>query len=138
MNVSIDSYISWSIFGIFKSISEGSPGVKQNLLMGETKTPHFYDFGIFETVAKPQNQLFVSLETPGHLKQIKKKPKHFLNIIFVWTSKFWNPKTLTCLEKAGTRKIIKIRLKNPKKWIWDQYRPENMKWFLGLANTNNI
>ena len=37
--------------------------------MGETKTPHFYDFGIFEPVTKPQNQLFLYLETPGHLQQ---------------------------------------------------------------------
>ena len=39
--------------------------------MGEPQTPHFYDFGIFESVAKPQNQLFVSLETPGHVKTIE-------------------------------------------------------------------
>ena len=26
--------------------------------MGETENPHFYAFGIFEPVTKPQNQLF--------------------------------------------------------------------------------
>ena len=44
--------------------------------MGEAQTPHFYDFGIFEPVTKPQNQLFLSLQTPGHLKESRKIPKH--------------------------------------------------------------
>ena len=37
--------------------------------MGEAQTPHFYDFGIFEPVTKPQNQHHLSLEAPGHLKK---------------------------------------------------------------------
>ena len=37
-----------------------------DLLMGEPKTPHFYDFGIFEPVTKPQND-FLCFETPGRL-----------------------------------------------------------------------
>ena len=41
--------------------------------MGETKTPDFYDLGIFEPVTKPQNQLILSFETPG---QITKSRKH--------------------------------------------------------------
>ena len=36
--------------------------------MGEPQTPHFYDLGTFERVPEPQNQLFLSLETPGYLK----------------------------------------------------------------------
>ena len=40
--------------------------------MGETETLHFYDFGIFERVPKPQNQLFLSLEAPRHLNKSKK------------------------------------------------------------------
>ena len=44
--------------------------------MGETKTPHFYDFGIFKPATKPQNQQFLSLETPGHLKKNKKIQKY--------------------------------------------------------------
>ena len=40
--------------------------------MGEAQTLHFYDFGIFEPVTKPQNQHYFSLETPGHLKTTKK------------------------------------------------------------------
>ena len=50
--------------------------------MGETQTPHFYDFWIFEPVTKPQNQQFLSLETPGHLKQIKKTPGTFFKYCF--------------------------------------------------------
>ena len=42
--------------------------------MGESQTLHFYDFGIFERVPEPQSQLFLSLETPGYLNNVKKNP----------------------------------------------------------------
>ena len=45
--------------------------------MGEPKTTYFYDFGIFEPVTKPQNQLSLSLETPGHLTKKQEKSKTF-------------------------------------------------------------
>ena len=52
--------------------------------MGEAQTPHFYDFGIFEPVTKPQNQHYLSLETPGYSKAIEKIPGTFLeNITFI-------------------------------------------------------
>ena len=41
--------------------------------MGETKTPHFYDFGIFEPVTKPQHQHYLSLEPAGYLTKTKEK-----------------------------------------------------------------
>ena len=41
--------------------------------MGEPKTPHFYDFGIWGRAQTPQNQLF-SLETPGDLKINQEDP----------------------------------------------------------------
>ena len=50
--------------------------------MGETETPHFYDLGISGRVPEPHNQLFLSLETPGYLKQIKKKQHLLGNIMF--------------------------------------------------------
>ena len=37
--------------------------------MGETKTHHFYDFGISGRVHTFQKQLILSLETPGHLNK---------------------------------------------------------------------
>ena len=40
--------------------------------MGETKTPHVYDLGISGRVPGFQNQWFLCLEAPGHLKEIKK------------------------------------------------------------------
>ena len=33
--------------------------------------------GVFEPATKPQNQLFLSLETPGHLKQSRKSLQSF-------------------------------------------------------------
>ena len=49
--------------------------------MGATKTPRFYDFRTFEPVAKPQNQLFLSLETPGYLKKSGNIPGTYLGNI---------------------------------------------------------
>ena len=40
--------------------------------MGEPETPHVYDVGIFERVPGSRNQLFLSLETPGYLKNQEK------------------------------------------------------------------
>ena len=37
--------------------------------MGEPQTPNFYDFGTFGRVPEPRNQYYLSLETPGYLKQ---------------------------------------------------------------------
>ena len=37
--------------------------------MGEPETHHFYDFGISGRVPGSQNQLFLFVETPGHLKE---------------------------------------------------------------------
>ena len=45
--------------------------------MGEPQTYHFYDVGTFEGVLSSQHQLFLSLKTPGYLKQIKKNPGPF-------------------------------------------------------------
>ena len=71
--------------------------------MGETKTPHFYDFGIFEPVTKPQNQHYLSLETPGHSKKIKKNPWNMLETYYFYKiSEFGKLKILTLSEKAGT------------------------------------
>ncbi len=36
--------------------------------MGEPRTPHFHDLGIFGRVPEPQNQYYLSFETPGHIK----------------------------------------------------------------------
>ena len=55
------------------------------------QTPHFHDFGIFERVPEPQNQYYLSLETPGHSKQSQKIPNHlktyYIGKIEIW--KFW-------------------------------------------------
>ena len=42
--------------------------------MGETKTPHFDDFGIFAPVTKPQNQLFFIFGDTKTPKKNKKIP----------------------------------------------------------------
>ena len=50
--------------------------------MGEPQTPHVYDFGIFERAPKPQNKLFLSLETPGYLKEITKTHWSIFKVLF--------------------------------------------------------
>ena len=72
--------------------------------MGATKTPRFYDSRIFEPVAKPQNQLFLSLETPGYLKKSGNIPGTYLGYIVSEILEFRNFKTLTFFEKTGTGK----------------------------------
>ena len=67
--------------------------------MGETQIPDFYDFGIFEPVTKPRNQLFLSLEIPGHLNNYKKFPNLLNNVL--WISEFWNSQSFDIFEKAG-------------------------------------
>ena len=45
--------------------------------MGELETPSFHDFGISGRVHDSQNQYYLSLETPGYIKQFKKMQKSF-------------------------------------------------------------
>ena len=89
--------------------------------MGETKTPHFYDFGIFEPVTNPQNQLFLSLETPGDLKEIKGNPWDvFLKYEFYESWNFENS-LFDNFGKDGHRQMMKDRVnKSPKSWMRDQ------------------
>ena len=50
----------------------------------EGQNSKLHDLWIFEPATKPQNQHDLSLETPGHLTKIKKKPGTCLNnLIFV-------------------------------------------------------
>ena len=62
--------------------------------MGEPETPHFYDFWISGRVPEPKKQYDLSLEAPGHLKEIKKNPTHLKtkHLIFRNIKKFGNPK----------------------------------------------
>ena len=57
-------------------------------LMGETATPHFYDFGVFGLVPEPQNQLFLSLETPRYLTKSRKKFGTLETYIFLKIASF--------------------------------------------------
>ena len=70
--------------------------------MGEPTNPNFYDFGIFGRVQTPsQNQLFLSLETPGYLKKSRKSLEYFPNIVFI-NLKSVETHFLSIFEKAGT------------------------------------
>ena len=48
------------------------------MLTGESKTPHFYDFGTSGRVPGSQNQLCLSSETPRHLNKNKNSPQRCL------------------------------------------------------------
>ena len=82
-----------------------------DLLMGETKTPPFYDFWIWGRVPEPQNQLFLSLETPGHLQKIKKNHWNlFQRIVFINLLNLSEIQFVDDIRKDGHRIIPKIRL----------------------------
>ena len=72
--------------------------------MGEAQTPHFYDFGVSEPVTKPQNQLFVSLETPGHLSKNQEKSWNILTNVMFINLIVGKPHILTKLEKTRAEK----------------------------------
>ena len=59
--------------------------------MGESQTQHFYDFGTFERVPKPRNQLFLSLETPGYLTKSRRSQLNFENTMFLNVDLLGNP-----------------------------------------------
>ena len=66
---------------------------------------HFHGFRIFERVHDSQKQYYLYLETPGHLKEFKKKKKIIFEEIFfleIWKS--WKSKHLNMLEKTGADK----------------------------------
>ena len=89
-----------------------------DLLVGEPKNPHFCDFGIFEPVTKPQNQLFLSLETPGYLKQINKIPGTFSKNIMFANIGILAIQNFVNFRKGGHREMMKIRVKQIQKaWI---------------------
>ena len=62
-----------------------------DLRMGETKNPNFFDFGIYGSVPEPQNQLFLTLETPGHLDKSRKNLEHAQAYYFYKSQKIGNP-----------------------------------------------
>ena len=77
--------------------------------MGETKTPHFYDFGILGRVPGSQNQLF-SFEAPGHRNKIKQIPGTFLKHINLININVLAIRIFDNFRKGGHRQITMIRL----------------------------
>ena len=69
--------------------------------MREPQTPHFYDFGISGRVPEPQNQYYLSLETPGYLNEIKKEPWGIFQKILFWYIIFFGNSFLSIFEKTG-------------------------------------
>ena len=90
--------------------------------MGEPKNPHLFDFGISQPVTKPQNQLFLSLETPGYLKRIKKIPWNIFETITFVNIGILENQHFDIFRKNGHRQMMKIRVKeSPKSWICISY-----------------
>ena len=79
--------------------------------MGEPNNTRFYDFEIFEPIAKPQNQLFVSLETPGCLNKSRNCPEHVQKYCFC-KYHFLELQVFANCRKHGRREMMKIRLNN--------------------------
>ena len=80
-----------------------------DLLMGEPQTPQFYDFETFERAPKPQNQNYLSLETPGYLTTSKENPPPFREYYFYKDLKHLEIK-IEAVGKDGRRKIPTIGL----------------------------
>ena len=78
--------------------------------MGETQTPNFYDFWIFEPVIMPQNQYCLSLGTPVYSNKIEKIPRTFSEHICFIKCRNLAIQYFDNLRKDGHRTIPKIRL----------------------------
>ena len=83
--------------------------------MGEPSHPHFYDLGIFERVPGSQNQLVLSLETPGDLTKSRQFPGTILKYYFDISKRRTPEKGEDPLNASW------------KSWRWDQYFPESMR-----------
>ena len=91
--------------------------------MGETETPHFYDFWISGCVPELQNQH--SPKEPRKYQMIFEK-YYFEKLQNVGHLNFED------VRKDGHREILTIRrMKSWKPWIWDQYLSKNMEWKFG-------
>ena len=89
------------LYFAFKSVKDALLIYSASILYNK-----IHDFWIFEPVTKPQNQLCLSLETPGHLNKIKKNQtflKHGINL------KIWEIQNLENVRKDGRRQMMKIR-----------------------------
>ena len=76
-----------------------------DFIMGETETPHFYDFGIFGSVPEPPNQYYLSFETPGYLTKMKNNHWNMFETSYFYKSQnSGNPK---CCH-FGKRRAPKI------------------------------
>ena len=107
--------------------------------MGETETPHFYDFGTFEWARFSQNQLF-SLETPGYLNKSRNPRTILKNVIFT-NLKVLETQHVDIFEQTGTGNDEGPSKKSWKAWIWDQYLSKNMEREIGnmdLISFKNI
>ena len=86
--------------------------------MGQPKTPHFYDFGTFERVPEPQNQVFLFWRH----QDIKKRQKLYRLKQFFTNIETLETQYVDNFGKDGHRKMMKIRLDNYwQSWIWDKY-----------------
>ena len=99
--------------------------------MGEPRNSDFYDFWISGRVPEPQNQLFLSLETPGYLKKTQENLWDLFKKYYFYTYQHIELHVFGNVGKDGHRKMMKTRLnKSPKSRMWDQYLPENINEFL--------
>ena len=67
-----------------------------DFIIFKTQNSKFHDFLVFEPVTKPQNQHYLSLETPRHLNKIKKQPWNNFEKYYVCNSEshFWKWKSM--------------------------------------------
>ena len=78
--------------------------------MGEPKNSHSYDFGISGRDPEPQNQLCLSLETPGYLKQVQENPWNILNNIVLISLKCCEIQNVDNFGKDGRRSTIILKI----------------------------
>ena len=120
--------------------------------MGEPENPYFYDFWIFGRVPGSQNQLCLSLETPGYLSKPNENTWSILRIFFANLKMSEHPTCWKCSKRRApgnnedplnqilkSLDMILISIKNMG-WKFGNMVPtsfENIKGFLNLRNQEN-
>ena len=124
--------ISWKICvnNRFKSSENYSASISidkiPNLSLENPKLIMSMISGFLNLSPSPKTN-YLSLGTPIHLREIKKKPEDFPKYYFCKSQK-WEIQHFYNFGKGKHRQMMKIRLiKSGKSWIWDQHLPEPMK-----------
>ena len=109
-----------------------------DLLMGEPSNPHFYDFWIFGRIPEPQNQYYLSLETPRYLKKSQEMSSSCWKYHVCKYRNNGYPKFWKCWKSRAPENPDDPSNNIWKSQIWDQYVSKSAKWQFDNMKSLNL